>query len=338
MKDYYYILGTKRDSSIEEVKKAYKKLALKFHPDQNGGDKFFEERFKDIQEAYEILSDSNRRKQYDISWQIFSMGHRKEFHNTAKDEELKKEREEFQRKKDEFDKKEQNFANQKSAYEKQKEENSNKRYQEETTTKTSINDQEQSEQRKGPDKYHGKKLKIFICIFLICSIAFYFIVVEQTTESERKSDFNAVQPQITANIEKIEIVSSCSLKWIFFDFNKSDLRVASQTELDGMVTILKDNPDFVAVLQANTDSAGADAYNEALSGRRAENSKQYLIAKSISPERIKITLMSNSNGFSQKYNNEELTRQLNRRIELFIQDKSGKNICKSIPPNIPNIE
>lgn len=64
-KDYYYILGVKKESSLDEIKKAYRKLSLKFHPDKNEGDSFFEERFKDIQEAYETLSTPNRREQYD---------------------------------------------------------------------------------------------------------------------------------------------------------------------------------------------------------------------------------------------------------------------------------
>lgn len=65
MKDYYYILGLKQTATTEEVKKAYRKLSLKFHPDKNNGDEFFTERFKEIQEAYEILIDSSKRKTYD---------------------------------------------------------------------------------------------------------------------------------------------------------------------------------------------------------------------------------------------------------------------------------
>ena len=65
MKNYYYILGVKENSSLTEIKSAYRKLSIKFHPDKNQGDKFFEERFKDIQEGYETLSDINKRKIYD---------------------------------------------------------------------------------------------------------------------------------------------------------------------------------------------------------------------------------------------------------------------------------
>ncbi len=65
MKDYYYILGVKSNSTEKEIKSAYRKLSLKFHPDKNEGDKFFEDRFKEINEAYEILGDLQRRKKYD---------------------------------------------------------------------------------------------------------------------------------------------------------------------------------------------------------------------------------------------------------------------------------
>ncbi len=66
IKDYYYILGVQQSASAHEIKFAYKKLAVKFHPDKNDGDKFFEERFKDIQEAYSTLSHEQKRQQYDI--------------------------------------------------------------------------------------------------------------------------------------------------------------------------------------------------------------------------------------------------------------------------------
>ena len=65
MKDYYYILGINNDATEADIKKAYRKLSLKFHPDKNDGDKFFEERFKDINEAYENLIDTNRRRLHD---------------------------------------------------------------------------------------------------------------------------------------------------------------------------------------------------------------------------------------------------------------------------------
>lgn len=65
MADYYDILEVTRDSTIDEIKKAYRKKALKFHPDKNPGDPDAEKRFKEISEAYEVLSDEQKRKIYD---------------------------------------------------------------------------------------------------------------------------------------------------------------------------------------------------------------------------------------------------------------------------------
>jgi len=64
-KDYYELLGVPRASSADEIKKAYRKLAMKYHPDRNPGDKVAESKFKEISEAYEVLSDANKRQQYD---------------------------------------------------------------------------------------------------------------------------------------------------------------------------------------------------------------------------------------------------------------------------------
>ena len=64
-KDYYKILGIEKTASADEIKRAYRKLALKYHPDKNPGDKSSEERFKEINEAYEVLSNPSKRERYD---------------------------------------------------------------------------------------------------------------------------------------------------------------------------------------------------------------------------------------------------------------------------------
>ena len=68
-RDYYEVLGINKQSSDDEIKKAYRKMAKKFHPDANPGDKKAEEKFKELSEAYAVLSDGDKRRQYD------QMGH-----------------------------------------------------------------------------------------------------------------------------------------------------------------------------------------------------------------------------------------------------------------------
>jgi curved DNA-binding protein len=71
-KDYYKILGVERSANADEIKKAYRKLAMKYHPDRNQGNKQSEDRFKEINEAYEVLSDPTKRGRYDQLGESYS--------------------------------------------------------------------------------------------------------------------------------------------------------------------------------------------------------------------------------------------------------------------------
>ena len=75
-RDYYDVLGVSRSASASEIKKAYRKLAKKYHPDTNAGNKEAEQKFKEVTEAYNVLSDEEKKKMYDQ----FGMRHLTEVH------------------------------------------------------------------------------------------------------------------------------------------------------------------------------------------------------------------------------------------------------------------
>ena len=72
-RDYYDVLGVSQSATSDEIKKAYRKVAMKYHPDQNSGDSVAEEKFKEASEAYEILSNPEKKSRYDqFGHQAFS--------------------------------------------------------------------------------------------------------------------------------------------------------------------------------------------------------------------------------------------------------------------------
>ncbi|MGH3322181.1 MAG: molecular chaperone DnaJ [Streptosporangiaceae bacterium] len=73
-KDYYAVLGVSKTADADEIKKAYRKLARKYHPDANKGDTAAEEKFKEVSEAYSVLSDEKRRREYDEARSLFGSG------------------------------------------------------------------------------------------------------------------------------------------------------------------------------------------------------------------------------------------------------------------------
>ena len=64
-RDYYEVLGVDKKASADDIKRTYRRLAVKYHPDKNPGDKEAEAKFKECAEAYEVLSDSEKRQRYD---------------------------------------------------------------------------------------------------------------------------------------------------------------------------------------------------------------------------------------------------------------------------------
>ncbi len=115
MKDYYYMLGLEYEATEGQIKAAYRKLAHKFHPDKNHGDKLFEERFKDIQEAYEVLGSADKKLDYDLKFKGLKEVKKT---NLQEQEIIKKYGEELRKKEEEIQRKYKTAA-QKAAEEKE---------------------------------------------------------------------------------------------------------------------------------------------------------------------------------------------------------------------------
>jgi outer membrane protein OmpA-like peptidoglycan-associated protein len=171
---------------------------------------------------------------------------------------------------------------------------------------------------------------------------------ETKAETARKLGFRAVV------IDNDEVAKNCkitcgtkapepeisSLNWIFFDFDKADLRPAAKSQLDKLASVLSENPTYTAELSAHTDAKGSNEYNQALSQRRADNAKNYVVGKGIAAAKIK----TNTNGETTPIAKNELSsgsdtevgRQYNRRVEIRVYDASGKQLNVVEAPNIPS--
>lgn len=118
-----------------------------------------------------------------------------------------------------------------------------------------------------------------------------------------------------------------SIKNIFFDFDRSDLRQASKTELENVIKILKSNPAFTVEVRAHTDAKGSDTYNMGLSGRRRDAAVNYLQKRGISIGRITTSTHGEKDpvAINQTKTGDDSPegRQYNRRVELIIRDPAG---------------
>lgn len=117
-----------------------------------------------------------------------------------------------------------------------------------------------------------------------------------------------------------------TLKSIFFDFDKSFLRPASKAELQTLLDILRENPSYKAGLRAHTDAKGSIEYNRALSQRRVDSAKNYLLSRGIDASRISTSTYGEDSPIAKNEKNGADTpegRQLNRRVELLVLDASG---------------
>ncbi|MEM7104477.1 MAG: OmpA family protein [Bacteroidota bacterium] len=129
------------------------------------------------------------------------------------------------------------------------------------------------------------------------------------------------------------------LESIFFDFDKSFLRAKSKSELDKLYQILIDNPTYSAELRAHTDAKGSNEYNDALSQRRADSAKNYLLGKGIDASRLAATTYGETDPIAKN----ELAggvdtpegRQLNRRVELVVKGPDGQVIQIVRDINVP---
>jgi outer membrane protein OmpA-like peptidoglycan-associated protein len=172
---------------------------------------------------------------------------------------------------------------------------------------------------------------------------------ESKAENAKKQGFRAVvidneevakNCRVTCGIVKTPAPAALDkLNWIFFDFDKADLRGASKNQLDILSEVLAKNPTYTAELSAHTDAKGSDTYNVALSERRANNAKNYVVGKGVSLPRLKISTNGETAPIAKNEvsggKDTETGRQFNRRVEIKVFDGSGKQVNMVEMPMIP---
>ena len=187
MKDYYYILGVNSSATEQQIKSAYRKLSMKLHPDKNAGDKFFEERFKELQEAYEVLSDATKRKKYNVfyfSWKNnknnFDESKYKEYEETLRREaeKIKQERDNLNREKESF------YKQQKNSSEPKKDKPSDNNSYNKNKTSQSKSDSKVKE-KTGYSKW------IYTIILIIVIFIIFKIVISYDTSKSEKTNSDA---------------------------------------------------------------------------------------------------------------------------------------------------
>ncbi|MEL6923326.1 MAG: OmpA family protein [Bacteroidota bacterium] len=131
-------------------------------------------------------------------------------------------------------------------------------------------------------------------------------------------------------------VDPTTIRSIFFDFDRSNLRNTSVAELDKLYRVLKQNPAYSAELSAHTDAHGSDAYNVALSQRRAQSARDYLVSRGIQPERIQTSTFGENQPIAKNALNDgkdtPTGRQFNRRVELRVLDASKNTVNQMVEP------
>ena len=144
----------------------------------------------------------------------------------------------------------------------------------------------------------------------------------------RVIDMDAIRKTCSLTCGAPAIPDPTKIRSIFFDFDKSFLRTTSKRQLDQLRTILKSNDDYHVELSAHTDAKGSVEYNTALSMRRANAAKDYLISKGISADRIKTSTFGENVPIAKNElengQDTEQGRQLNRRVELIVHNSKGK--------------